>query len=76
MNTSTSSANTTVVHSLAPRLVRSKDAAMYLSIKADKLRNLVQAGEIPYVPGGNPSAPWLFDIRDLDRWVERSKIIM
>ncbi len=65
---------TTASPLMKPRLLKSRDAAHYLCISLDKLRSLVQRGEIPYIPGGNPSAPWLFDIRDLDTWIDKVKI--
>jgi Helix-turn-helix domain len=43
-----------------------------LGISAWKLRNLVQAGEIGCIPGDGTS-PWLFDLQDLDSWIERRK---
>jgi excisionase family DNA binding protein len=57
---------------ITPRVLKTKDAALYLSISAWKLRNLVQSGEIPCILGDGTS-PWLFDIQDLDNWIERRK---
>jgi excisionase family DNA binding protein len=54
------------------RLLRLKPAAQYLSMSPGKLRALIQAQEIPIVRYGE-SAPWLIDVRDLDRWIERNK---
>lgn len=54
------------------RLLRSPAAAEYLSQSPDKMRRLVHNGELPVVHTG-PGAPILFDIRDLDAWVERNK---
>jgi excisionase family DNA binding protein len=56
----------------APRLLKTQQAACYLGISAWKLRNLVQASEIAYIPGDGTS-PWLFDRQDLDSWIERRK---
>jgi excisionase family DNA binding protein len=55
-----------------PRVLKTKQAAQYLSISAWKLRNLVQAGEIPCILGDGTGS-WLFDIQDLDNWIERRK---
>src|SRR5271167_1241592 len=41
------------------RLFKTQAAADYLSISAWKLRNLVQAGEIPCILG-DETTPWLF----------------
>jgi excisionase family DNA binding protein len=57
---------------IAPRLLRTKPAANYLGIAPKKLRRLVQDGRLPVVEDGD-GAPWRFDIRDLDAYVERSK---
>ena len=56
----------------ATRLLRTQAAAEYLSISAWRLRNLVQAGEIPCILGDG-TTPWLFDWRDLDSWIDRWK---
>ena len=58
---------------IAPRLMRIKQATVYLATSPDRLRMLVQTGEIPYIPGDRPTSAWLFDIRDLDEWLERRK---
>jgi len=57
---------------ITPRVLKTRDAARYLGISAWKLRNLVQAGEIPCIFGSGTS-PWLFDLRDLDKWIEGQK---
>jgi excisionase family DNA binding protein len=57
---------------ITPRILKTKHAANYLAVSAWKLRNLVQAGEIACIISEG-TAPWLFDIRDLDKWVERRK---
>jgi hypothetical protein len=58
-----------------PRLLKAKQAAAYICVSVWKLRNLTQAGEIPYIPGEG-TAPWLYDRADLDRWVERAKVTL
>jgi len=55
-----------------PRLLRLKAAAQYLSLSPWKLRRLIQDGLIPVVQDCDGS-PFLLDIRDLDRYVERNK---
>ncbi len=57
------------------RILKTKHAARYLGVSAWKLRNLVQSGEIPYIPGEGTS-PWLFDRKDLDNWIERRKVTL
>jgi hypothetical protein len=57
---------------IAPRLLKTREAARYLAVCPWKMRNLVQTGEIPCIFGDGTS-PWLFDIQDLDNWIERRK---
>ena len=57
---------------IPPRLVKTSLAARYLNVSQWKLRRLVQTGEIPYIPGEGTS-PWLFDLKDLDNWIEHRK---
>jgi excisionase family DNA binding protein len=56
---------------LPRRLLRTSEAARYLGVSKWKVRELVQSGELPYIQinGG----PWLFDVRDLDAFIERHK---
>jgi excisionase family DNA binding protein len=54
------------------RLLRTRDAAHYLSISPWTLRNLVRNGELPVVSDGEGS-PWRFDQRDLDAYIERRR---
>jgi excisionase family DNA binding protein len=58
---------------LAPRLVRIKEAAVYLGMSTWKLRDLVQQGRLPVIRGEGTYAPWLFDVRDLDDFVNKEK---
>jgi excisionase family DNA binding protein len=58
---------------LAPRLLKTRDAARYLGMSAWKVRNLVQCGEIACILGDGTS-PWLFDRLELDRWIENRKV--
>ncbi len=55
-----------------PRLMRVKDAARYLAVSPATVRRLVQDGIVPAVKPGN-NAPWLLDVKDLDRWIEAHK---
>jgi excisionase family DNA binding protein len=49
-----------------------KEAARYLSVSQWKLRNLVQDGRLPAIIGEG-TAPWLFDMRDLDAYIDTAK---
>lgn len=55
------------------RLLRTKEAASYLSMSPWKLRQLIVRGKLPVVQT-EETGPFLFDLRDLDALVERSKI--
>ena len=57
---------------LAKRLLRTREAAQYLSISPWKLRRLVQDGLLLIVQE-NEGAAWRIDVRDLDAFVERHK---
>ena len=54
------------------RLLRTRQAADYLCISEWKLRRLVQDGGLPFVQDGE-GTPFLFDLRDLDAYIERHK---
>jgi len=58
---------------ISPRLLRTKQAAVYLGLSVRTIRNLAQQGQLPYVSEGNGS-PWRFDLKDLERYIETHKI--
>jgi excisionase family DNA binding protein len=58
---------------VGPRVLKTRDAAVYLGVSAWKLRSLVQSGEISYISGDGTS-PWLFDKVELDSWIESRKV--
>jgi hypothetical protein len=60
---------------VTPRLMRLKDGAAYIAVSPWQLRNLVQRGDLPVVRIAD-SGPWLLDVRDLDAWIDRSKVVM
>ena len=53
--------------SIAPRLLKTKEAARYLGRSEWSFRPMVQNGELPMV------GRWMFDIKDLDEWIMRNK---
>lgn len=56
------------------RLLNTQEAADYLKINPHKIRKLVHNKEIAFLnvsDGKNPS--YRFDIKDLDKWVEKNK---
>jgi excisionase family DNA binding protein len=57
---------------LRKRLLRLKDAAVYLSLSPWKLRRLVWERRLPVVQDCEGS-PFLFDQHDLDCYVETNK---
>jgi hypothetical protein len=56
------------------RLLKARQAAEYIGVSTWKLRNETQAGKIPYLPGEG-TAPWRWDINDLDKYIESSKVV-
>ena len=54
------------------RLLRTREAADYLSLSPWKVRRLIQDGRLPVVQDGE-GAPFLLDVRDLDGYIERNK---
>ncbi len=54
------------------RLLRTRQAAEYLSISRKKLRQLIQGEELPVVIVGE-GAPWLLDVDDLNDYIRRHK---
>lgn len=55
------------------RMLRVREAAIYLGCKPAFIRKLIEARELRYV--GDEGAPWRIDVRELDAWIERSKRI-
>ncbi len=62
----------TTTATLHRRLIRTKEAAAYLSMSDWKLRRLIQEGAFPVVQD-HEGGPFLLDIRDLDSYVENHK---
>ena len=62
-----------VLACMEKRCFKAKEAAAYICASVWKLRNLTQAGKIPYRPGEG-TAPWVYDISDLDKYIEESKV--
>jgi excisionase family DNA binding protein len=58
---------------IPPRLLDVDDAARYLAQSDKGIRELITNGELPYIQKVPGRSPYLIDIRDLDRWIERSK---
>jgi excisionase family DNA binding protein len=52
------------------RLIRTREAALYLGISEKQLRRLVRLGEITVIQRGNV---WLFDVKALDAHVDRQQ---
>jgi len=58
---------------IAPRMLRTKEAAQYLRIGAEKLRQLAREGKVSVLILGDETSPWLFDVHELDEWIKRTK---
>jgi len=62
------------VETLVPRrLLDVTEAGRYLGVSHKVIRQLAQAGELPYIQRVRGRSPYLLDIRDLDQWVELNK---
>ncbi|MGA8273973.1 MAG: helix-turn-helix domain-containing protein [Candidatus Sulfotelmatobacter sp.] len=57
------------------RLYRVSEAAYYLGMSKSKVRQLAWNGSLPFVQDGENTL-MLFDVRDLDRWIESNKEVM
>jgi len=53
------------------RILRTREACIYLGIRPAQFRQLIERGEIPTV--NDPGTPTRVDINDLDKWIQRSK---
>jgi Helix-turn-helix domain len=56
----------------SPRLLKLKDAAVYLATSTGSLRRVIQSGLLPVLKG-DATEPWRLDVRDLDRYIEQEK---
>ncbi len=56
---------------LTKRLYSIKDASVYLGRTVGALREMLWAGKLPFVKDGRRI---LLDIRDMDQWIETSKV--
>jgi excisionase family DNA binding protein len=57
---------------IKPRLLRIKEAAAYLGLSAHTLREMAHLGEVKFIQRRDGGV-MLFDVGDLDLWIERSK---
>lgn len=57
------------------RLLDINDAGRYLSMSDKAVRELIQAGQLSYIQKIAGRSPYLLDVRDLDRWIEKHKIM-
>lgn len=64
----------TATATMQRRLIRTKEAATYLSMIDWKLRRLIQEGTFPVVQD-HEGGPFLLDVRDLDDYVDNNSQI-
>jgi len=57
------------------RLLKTKQAANYLSCSTWKLRELVRDEKIPHVIIGDDDSVWRFDVLDLDKFIDSRRQI-
>ncbi len=55
------------------RLFSFKEAGVYLGRSAWTVGEMVRTGKLPFVPDGKRK---LLDVKDLDKWIDREKVIM
>jgi excisionase family DNA binding protein len=55
---------------ITPRLISTNDASVYLGVERSTIRRLILSGDIPAI---RSLKHWRVDVRDLDRWIDRSK---
>ena len=55
---------------MRPRLLNIKQTALYLGRTEGSVRSLYKSGALPFVKA---DARVLFDLHDLDRWIENHK---
>jgi excisionase family DNA binding protein len=58
---------------IPPRLLDVDDAARYLAMSDKGVRELIAQAELPYIQKLPGRSPYLLDVRDLDKWIERAK---
>jgi hypothetical protein len=46
----------------------------YLSMSTKKLRTLIQSGELMVIKTGDNTCPWLIDIVEINRWIDRAQV--
>ncbi|HXM11847.1 MAG TPA: helix-turn-helix domain-containing protein [Terriglobales bacterium] len=54
------------------RLYRVSEVAHYLGMSKSKVRQLAWSGKLPFVQDGENTL-MLFDVRDLDRWIDSNR---
>lgn len=59
---------------IPPRLLDVDDAGRYVGMSDKAVRELIVADELPYIQKIPGRSPYLIDIRDLDKWIEKNKI--
>jgi excisionase family DNA binding protein len=55
------------------RMLRTSDAAHYLGLSEATIKRMALAGELRYIKRPGAHTPYLFDVRDLDRWIEQNR---
>jgi excisionase family DNA binding protein len=58
----------------ARRRLTTREAGDYLGVSLKEMYRLGHEGEIRYAPGRKLRSGWLWDMKDLDQYIERSKV--
>ena len=59
---------------ITQRCLKSKQAAQYLGVGIKRLRELTFNGEIKHIPGKGKTSPWLYDVMELDDYINRAQV--
>ena len=60
---------------LQKRLLRTKEAASYLSVSPWKLRAFVHEGTLPHIQMDADDGSWRFDVADLDKFISNRRVV-
>jgi hypothetical protein len=60
---------------ITQRCLKSKQAALYLGVGIKRLRELTFLGELKFIPGKGKTSPWLYDVVQLDEYIDREMTI-
>lgn len=54
------------------RLLRITEVSRYLNLHPDVIRKMIVSGELKAIRRPGKHTPWLVDIRECDRWIDKN----